>query len=65
MGTSLFTYRPDHHVPRAFQNALDSAGTGNPGHIHISLSVARYLPWHRLYLEPDPHGQGSFRPTSE
>lgn len=26
-------------------------------------SSAHRLPWHRLYLYPEPHGQGSFRPT--
>lgn len=28
------------------------------------LRAARgYLPWQRLYFLPDPHGQGSLRPT--
>lgn len=41
-----------------------SVGAGKWG-VNLFRTLAPYpcAPWHFLYFLPDPHGQGSFRPT--
>jgi hypothetical protein len=48
---------------RTLERALAGAGTGaiHPEGKHVQSTVAP--PQHRLYFFPEPHGQGSFRPT--
>ena len=51
----LRTYHPH---PSAISRTHQRPRTDSSGHIRMSLSVADQLPWHRLYLKPDPQGRG-------